>query len=71
MRITCQNLTANGPKEKRSISRRIRFVFYQSKCEVTIRLVVFEKKTKMFVSLLSLFVFVQLDYSDQSDWSPH
>lgn len=45
--------------------------FYQSKCEVTIRLVVFEKKIKMFVSLLNLFVFVQLDYSDQSDWSPH
>lgn len=61
------------PKRTRSISRRIRFVFvfYQSKCEVTIRLVVFEKKTKMFVFLLNLFVFVQLDYSDQSDWSPH
>lgn len=59
------------PKRTRSISRRIRFVFYASKCEVTIRLVVFEKKTKMFVSLLNLFVFVQLDYSDQSDWSPH
>lgn len=58
------------PKRTRSISRRIRFVFYASKCEVTIRLV-FEKKTKMFVSLLNLFVFVQLDYSDQSDWSPH
>lgn len=36
------------PKRTRSISRRIRFVFYQSKCEVTIRLVVFEKKNVCF-----------------------
>lgn len=48
-----------GPKRTLSISRKIRFLFFQSKCEVTIKFVVWEDKN-LFVSLTHLSFYLSL-----------
>lgn len=61
------------PKRTLNISRRMRFFFFQSKCEVAIRFVVWEENKSICLSdqSFSIFVFFQLDYSDQSNRSIH